>query len=173
MLGTTNNPSESANVNLTDLEKTKFSIGLSLFEVGAYAQAYRAFSELSSKPDASIQFNLALCHILSEDYQNAVLLLEKALRFVSAIQKDLPSDNIHRKLRNLDKSTESYKAAFSPELPVVFPQYAKECIRRCLIDAYSKLEAWEKVRSTAAALGDKGFLNVDTALSTADLRGGN
>lgn len=173
MLGTNHSPSASANANLTDLEKTKFAIGLSLFKIGAYAQAYRAFSELSSKPDASVQFNLALCNILSEDYQNAVLLLEKALRFVPTIQKDIPSDNIHKKLRNLEKSNESYKAAFSPELPVVFPQYAKECIRRCLIDVYAKLGVWEKVRSTAATLGDTGFLNVDTALSVANSHGGN
>ena len=167
MLGTNNGSSGSANANLTDLEQTKFSVGLSLYNIGAYAQAYRAFSELSLKPNVSVQFNLALCNIFSGDYQNAALLLEKVLRFVPLSQKDIPTDNTYKKLKDLDNSNESYKAAFTSELPLVFPQYARECILRCLVDIYSELGMWDKVRSTIATLGDTNFTNVSTALSAA------
>ena len=170
MLGASGSSPGSANANLADPEKVKFSVGMSLFEAGAYAQAYRLFSELSSKPNTSVQFNLALCNILSKEYQNAMILLEKALRFIPMAQKDLPTDNVYNKLRPIDKSNDSYKCAFDAELPAVRPQYAKECIMRCLIDVYSELGMWDKVRSTSATLGDTGFGNVDIALSGANFK---
>jgi len=65
MLGASGSSPGSANANLTEPKKNKFSEGASPFRAGAYAQAYRLFSELSSKPNTSVQFNLALCNILS------------------------------------------------------------------------------------------------------------
>jgi len=168
MLGANGGSPGSANASLTEPEKSKFSAGVSLFDAGAYAQAYRLFSELSLKPNTSIQFNLALCNILSEEYQNAMISLEKALRFIPMAQKDLPTDSVYNKLRFIEKTNNSYKCVFDAELPAIRPQYAKECILRCLVDVYSELGMWDKVRSTSATLGDAGFKNVDDALSGAD-----
>jgi hypothetical protein len=165
MLGASGSSPGTASGNLTEPEKIKFSVGVSLFEAGAYAQAYRLFGELSSKPNTSVQFNLALCNMLSGEYQDAMILLEKAMRYIPMSQRDLPTDNVYNKLRPIEKTNESYKYAFDAELPTIRPQYVKECITRCLIDVYSELEMWDKARSTAASLTEKGYKNVDASLS--------
>ena len=177
MLGPTTSPIGSPvgsqNMPLTDPEKNKFQIGFSLMMSGAPAQAYRIFKDLSKKPNISVQFNLALCYAIMGNHQEAVRLLEKVLQMMPTSPTEPVNDDVYLKLRPTEKKNADYRSPFQLELPVALPQFARECVRRCLIDSYRELEDWDKVRSIAAMVKEDGFDNVAYAVSEADASRGN
>jgi tetratricopeptide (TPR) repeat protein len=170
MLGSDRDPlGPSPKGILNESDKSKFSLGMRLLKTDAYAQAYRTFKELSaSSQSASVLFNLALCQAKAGAYQDAADSLERALPLVVGTQRDLPNDVIFEKLRSEEKKNSSYRTAFPQELPSALPLYAKECIRRFLVDIYAELGLWDKVRSTAAAVSGTGYSNIASALALAD-----
>ena len=162
-----------ANIPLTESERSKFQIGTSLLRSGTYAQAYRIFNDLSKKPNVSILFNLAICHFRSGEYQESAKSLERALQLIPMSPAEKVVDSTYDKLRVVDRSENDYMAPFDLELPTVLPQYARECIRRCLVDSYLELRSWDKVRSIAAMIGEEGFDNVNKALMIVDSQKGD
>ena len=171
MLGAGTDTTGSANIPLSESEKTRFRTGVSLIRSEAYAQGYIIFNDLSKKPNASILFNLSLCQVKAGEHQAAARTLEQALQTIPSSPPEKIADGIYTKLRSIEKQEGEYKAPFDLELPTSSPQYARECIRRCLVDSYLEIGAWDKVRSTAAMIGETGFNNVDAALSIAKTHG--
>ena len=162
MLGTApGGPGPSA---LSDLERKDIAIGISMIEAGAYAQAYKAFKKIS-RPNASALFGLALCHMAAEEHQSAIGLLERTLQMIPLVPKDTVTDETYRKLHSMDSLEDNHKKAFGPDVPNVLPQYARECVLRCLVDSYLAAGMYDKVRATASALGNTEYENVKEALS--------
>ncbi|MDR3282406.1 MAG: CDC27 family protein [Candidatus Methanoplasma sp.] len=164
MLGANADVSVQKGGNLGEREKASFNLGLALIKTGATAQGYRIFKNLSlAVQHPAVFFNLALCQVDAEAYQVAAASLENALSLIGQGAGTPPADSVYDDLRLSEKTGDGYRSPFRLELPSLLPMYAKECIRRCLVDVYSELGLVDKARATAASL-EPGFANVSCAL---------
>ncbi|MDR3205917.1 MAG: hypothetical protein LBT41_02300 [Candidatus Methanoplasma sp.] len=149
---------------LGEPEKALFNLGLSLLKTGAAAQGYGIFKGLSAaNPHPAVFFNLALCQIEAGDRQGAAASLERALALTGQGGRADASDSVYDRLRSSEKAGDGYRSPFHSELPSLLPKYAKECIRRCLVDVYSEMGLADKARAAGASL-EPGFANVARAL---------
>jgi tetratricopeptide (TPR) repeat protein len=123
---------------------------------GRFAEAFAAFSKLSSEQSAAAHFNLALCYTRIADFQKAANEFEKALSYVKSFQSP-QNDSLYNAFRILQIKDESFLKPMDFDFPQTFPNEAKEDIVMALILSYKKCGLKEKARALANSLAGERF----------------
>lgn len=147
---------------------TLYPLACEMFRLGAISEAYRIFSDME-RDHAALLANLALCHMAAGQYDWAVGYLDRALSLVKKKPLDSrpPQNETYQLLMVLEMESDGYLLPLPEDAPELAQDYARDSIRRLLVDCCAELGLWDRVRTLAEALKPRQYANVEKALARA------
>jgi tetratricopeptide (TPR) repeat protein len=131
-----------------------------------YAEAYILLKkEPPSEP--SVQYNLALCHYWAQNYQEALLSLDKIMINLPAGYKDAPHDPFYAIIRERQNQEDEHLQAISKKHVTFFGLLVKDAIVRLKVDCWLQLGNFPKVIEIAMPIATRNYKNIVSAIQTA------
>lgn len=165
MLGGTKFLETKSQENKNDDSQVLFECGVTALNFDRPLEAARFFSMSKKEHNAAYHFNLALCYKKCEDYNTAVLHLEKALSVLKHCAEKETQSGSFLPLLKYEENTAGYLYPMLYTTAEKLPFLAREQILRCLVDVLFALGNKEEMVRIAGGLKNKNYKNVKEKLS--------